>query len=313
MFNTLRMQFGGIVCFTPAAGPGTNQGILALLADGRRPAGGHHGAHHPPHVAVLQFFTDQLSRNNQLEPDLYFRRRGSRREEALLFLVHEDLEIEGTAGKPAPRLVGGRSNDDAPTDSFEERDFHWVADCSRLGVSGLKAGCVERAYGQQGAPDSLLARFVLRGGVLSAGAVAKPGGVPSRAVFHDRAHLETTLPTYRQALALWADWEVPVPPGNVTIRLTSFKTGAHRRLVLSSAVLPFGGSMWAAVKNVTMTDLLEVSDIIEPGRPPGLLDSHFDLHYALSDPMPDPAWIPDAATVTDGKPSCPPTELNLKG
>ena len=306
MFNTLRMQFGGIVCFALSADQGVVKNVLALLADGRHPASGHHGGHHPPHVAVLQFYTDQLSPGNELKPDLYFRRPGSNREQGLLFLVREDLELEGTESNPPPIIVGGRTNDDAPANTVEERDFYWVADCARLGVSGLKAGCVDKTLG---APENLLARFTLRGGVLSTGGVEKFGGAPIQATFLDDSNPPLALSTYSQALALWSDWDVSVGPTEVTILLTSFDTGMQRRLVLSCEGLPIGGSIWASVKNVTMADLFELSEVIEPGTSPGMRGSHFDLHYGLVDPFPAPAWVPDPATVTDGKPLCPPTKI----
>src|SRR5437868_12749047 len=97
MFNTLRMQFGGIVCFALSAEQGRIKNVQALLADARHPEHGPHNGHHPPHVAALQFYTDQLSLNNRLEPDLRFRRPGSRREQGVVFLVREDLELEETA------------------------------------------------------------------------------------------------------------------------------------------------------------------------------------------------------------------------
>jgi hypothetical protein len=307
MFNTLRMQFGGIVCFAHSADQAGNKTVHALLADARRSAHGPNGGHHPPHVAALQFYTDQLSRSNLLEPDLRFRRPGSNREQGILFLVREDLELKDDEILPPPLLIHGRTNDDAPAGEVEERDFFWVADFARLGMSGLKAGCVDKTVP---APDSLLARFDLRGGTLSTGDVERSGGSPVQAIFLDpTVNPAASLTTYRQSLALWSEWEVPVGPSEVTILLTSFDTGDQRRLVLSCEGLPMGDSLWASVKNVTMNDLFEVSDIIEPGMDPGMRGSHFDLHYRLAQTMPAPAWVPDPGTVTDGKPLCPPGQL----
>lgn len=309
MLNTLRIQFGGIVCFALSAGQAGIEKVQALLADARNPAGhGPHGNHHPPHVAALQFYTDQLSPNNKLEPDLRFRRPGSTREQGIVFLVLEDLELEAPEGAPPPVVVHGRTNDNTPDNGVEEHDFFWVADFARLGVNGLKAGCVDATMK---APAGLLARFNLTGGVLYTGEVEKAGGIPLRATFLDTSNSSLTpLETYKQSLALWSEWEVPVGSGDVAILLTSFgEDKTQRRLVFSSAGLPVGDSLRASVKNVTMADLLEVSAIIEPGMLPGTRGGHFDLHYGLADPMPMPAWVPDPGTVTDGKPLCPPAKI----
>jgi hypothetical protein len=309
MFNTLRMQFGGIVCFALSAGQAGIEKVQALLADAREPGNGPHAGHHPPHVAALQFYTDQLSPNNRLDPDLRFRRPGNSREQGVVFLVLEDLELEEPGLTQPPVVAHGRANDYTPANDFEERDFFWVADVARLGVTGLKAGCVDTAVP---APDGLLARFNLRGGVLYTGEVERSGGAPLRATFiNPNSNPVEPLKTYSQSLALWSEWEVPVGSADVTIRLTSFTTGEQRQLVLSCAGLPFGESLWASVKNVTMPDLFEVSDVIEPGRLPGIRGGHFDLHYSLADSMPMPVWIPDPATVTDGKPLCPPAQFRV--
>jgi len=307
MFHKLRVQFGGIVCFA-VRGEAAPEKVLALLADARNPTGGGHhgGSHHPPHVSVLQFFVDQLSPKNALEPDLRFRLPGCSREQAVVFLTREDLEVAGTEGLAPTVLSKGRSNDTRPENEVEEHDFHWVADVAKLGVTTLLDGCVDPA---QPAPDGLLARFTLRGGVLTTGRVETGGGFPLEATFIDDNNVP--LAGYRQALALWSDWDLPVPDGDIEIRLTPFGAGQPRSLVLSSRGLPSGSTLAIAIKNVSMADLFEVASVIQPDANPGEAGGHFDLHYALASPKPETTYKPDLPIVTDGKPICPPSMLRV--
>jgi hypothetical protein len=313
MFNTLRMQLGGIVCLALSTSQGEIKKVHALLADAREPGHNPAGGHHPPHVGALQFYTDQLSPNNKLEPDLRFRLPGSSREQGVVFLVREDLEIEGTKNLPPPSILHGRSNDHLPANDIEERDFFWMADFAALGVTGLQAGCIDTMVKP---PASLLARFALYGGVLSTGDLVMSGGSTVQVPFLDESvDPPTVLGTYNQAIAFWADWEARVPPdsnNDVAIRLTSFDNGKQRRLVFSYAGLPAGGSLWVSIKNVTLSDLLELSDIIEPSLAPGMHGTHFDLHYGIADPTPNPQWVLDPSLATDGKPLCPPTKFMVE-
>jgi hypothetical protein len=176
-------------------------------------------------------------------------------------------------------------------------------------MKGLQSGCVDAMAVP---PDSLLARFALYGGVLSTGEVARAGSIPFEVPFLDRDDLNNELKTYHQAVALWANWEARIPPNNhyeVGIRFTSFDTRKVRTLLLSYAGLPSGGSLWLSLKNVTLSDLLELSDAIEPNV---VRESHFDLHYTIADMIPNPQWVPDLSRATDGKPLCPPAQLQVE-
>src|SRR5258706_16236864 len=113
MLCRLCMQFEGLVGFAPSADQGVRK-VQALLADAREPMVMAMGKTHPPHVAALQFYTDQLSPRNELEPDLRFCRPGSSREQGIVFLVCENLEIQELANKDAPLITHSRTNDEAP-------------------------------------------------------------------------------------------------------------------------------------------------------------------------------------------------------
>lgn len=324
MFNKLCVQLGGICCIALRRDAGGQLAeATALLADARRPMGGHHdGAHHPPHVAVLQFFVDQLSPRNQLPIDLRFRRTGSDREQAAIFLERVDVELElgnlNLAQDPPPLLVSGRTDDTLPANVGEQRDFHWVADSTQLGVGGLQAGCLER---ELAAPPSLLARVPLRGGLLGSGRLeSQGGGLVFAAEFVDRDQGGPAV--LERALALWSEWERPIPDedpnrpatSDITFVLRRFGNGAvPRKLVLSSAGIPSGSTVTVAIKNVPLADLLEVADFIDPGVAPAERGSHFELNYLLASAPPQPVLIPRLLNITDGKPHCPPTRLFVGG
>jgi len=293
--------------------------VVAILPDGRNgcppmPGGGgpmqQKAVSLPPHVAVIQFDPADLSPQSAIQPDLLFRRPGSRRDQALVFLQGEDIALHPSPSG-APTIVGGRvPGHDVPRSTAEAVDFSWVADVSKLDPA---AGVIDPACAAFGSNASLTGTSHDRGRVIARMSI-KGGTVSSLVLGLDANHSPILFDFTdamtgslkagsAQALASAVAFDVDVPAESVALVLTPFG-GAPRRLELSFSGLPMGYAIQVLIRNMPLDSLLELSNTIQH-REKIYVDRHFMMYYALSKTPPAQVWIPSETAARANGPICP--------
>jgi hypothetical protein len=319
---TFRMVFTGLCAFKVR-----EDDICAVLVDARDPranhhggSGGHgHGSTHPSHAPVVQFFLDDVDSRSSRGCDLGFRGALGKREQGLCFLDRHELAllplreeagalVAGPAlAKKRPVIWGGRAaGTNKPRNSAEEADAAWISELGKL-EAGLqtKAGVFKEVP-----DDAVVARLVLQDGAFGTQFVGRSrGGTPTIASFVDGAEAH---PSYAdQALAETVAYEVRVDDSSpyIALSLRKFASDLPTRLVFSFRGQPSGHAIQVFVKNMPLSDILEISPLIRTTTEDANVDTHFNLYHALLEKSPQRNWLPAWLEVKNGNPWCPDTML----